>query len=389
VTTSLPTLIRLRGIQNQTRKLFSAMSDIEYRLQYHPDLSPAGWYLGHGLFIENYWLHEVIQNDLQFTNDKSLWFAGHCPLAGRGPRLPKLDKLLNKISTQQDNNDLFLMEKTALISNHLLFKDEYIENFIIQHYARHYESIFMVLNQIALKKHKRNKEKLFIPKTPLTAQALIKNMTFIKSGSYPIGGEWPFSFDIELPSHNVQINDFSIANTPVTNGQYLLFMHEGGYNKKHLWSDAGWQWCEKNNIQHPEYWQKNARDQWHGVNHLGPYDLNTNEAVYGISHYEATAFANWAGARLPHEHEWETAARLELIKCTTQVWEWCSNSFELYPGFKEFPYDLDLQPKFNNQHVVLKGASQYTRPEIKRAAFRNPHLPDQRHIFAGLRLVFE
>ena len=113
MTTSLATLIRLRGIQNKTRKLFEGLSDIQYRLQYHHDLSPAGWYLGHGMFIENYWLHEVIQGDDQFTADKSLFFAKNCPISERGPRLPSLDLLISEITDQQDSNDLLLLQKNA------------------------------------------------------------------------------------------------------------------------------------------------------------------------------------------------------------------------------------------------------------------------------------
>ena len=390
MTTSLPTLIRLRAIQNKTRKLFEGMSDIHYRLQYHHDLSPAGWYLGHGIFIENYWLHEVIQGDKQFTTDKSLFFARNCPLFERGPRIPKLQPLTEEISAQQDSNDLLLIEKTQPLSEHPLFKDEYIENFLIQHYARHYESIYLVLNQIALKKHNKDKKNHpYTPLIPLKSQALAKNISHIHGGDYSIGGEWPFSFDIELPSHKVHLDDFFIANTPVTNGQYLLFIEDNGYKNKNLWSEAGWQWRESHQIQHPEYWCQDKHSQWYGINHSGPCDLNTNDSVYGISHYEACAFAKWAGARLPHEHEWETAARLELIKCTTSVWEWCKNTLFPYDGFTAFPYEDLPQTRFDNGHYVLKGASLHTRPEIRRASFRNTCQPHQRHIFAGLRLVFD
>ncbi len=395
MTTSLPTMIRLRAIQNLTRKLFDGLSDIHYRLQYHHDLSPAGWYLGHGIFIENYWLHEVIHNDDQYTADKSLFFADNCPLSERGPRLPQLKKTLEDISAQQDNNDLLLMYKTPEFSDNPLFKDELIENFIIQNYARHYESIFMVLNQIALKKHNLHKKNHpYQPQTPLLSQALIKDISHIKGGNYLIGGELPLTLDNELPAHEVYLDDFFISQTPVTNGQYLLFIEEDGYHNKSLWSDAGWNWRSDNNILCPEGWAQTPQLQWYGINNLAedgtePYDLKPHDAVYGISHYEASAFASWAGARLPHEHEWETAARLEVIKYTTHVWEWCHNVFKVYENFKAFPDCNNTQSNFDNPHYVLKGASPHTRPEIKRASFRNAHPPHHRHIFAGLRLVFK
>lgn len=388
--TSLSTLIRLRAIQNKTRQLFENLNDIQYRLQYHPDLSPAGWYLGNGLFIENFWLHECMQNNTQFTQNKSLYAAALCPKAEQGPRLPPLQSLLQNMPSQQDDNDLFLMEVIPPLSDHPLFKNEYIENFIIQNYAHNFEAIHMVLAQAALKlQQKKHQPQPYPVKSVLQPQALIKNISHIDAGDYEVGGEWPLSLDNELPAHKIHVPAFSIANTPVSNGQFLRFIEDGGYHNKKLWNDAGWQWREDRQIQRPQYWCQNPQQHWYGVNHQGPHDLNINDAVNGLSHYEAIAFANWAHARLPHEHEWETAAKLEKIKCTTDVWEWCSNTFSPYAGFKPFPFDLPTKNEFSEQHYILKGASQYTRPELKRAAFRNAYLPHQRHMFAGLRLVFD
>lgn len=382
-------MIRLRAIQNLTRKLFHPLSDIHYRLQYHPELSPAGWYLGRGMFIENYWLHEVMQNDDQFTVEQSLFLLDTCPLAQRGPRLPALKSQLDNILKQQNNNDILLMYISEALSQNALFKNEFIENYIIQNYALLYESIFMVLYQIALKKHNVHKKNHpYQPQIPLSSQALIKDISHIKSAKYSVGGEPLLSFDNELPAHTIQLDDFFIASTPVSNGQYLLFIEDNGYHNQALWSDAGWQWCQAHNIQHPEHWQQSLQQHWYGVNHQGPFDLNIHDAVYGLSFYEASAFANWAGARLPHEHEWEIAARLEVIKHTAQAWEWCSNIFCPYDGYAAFPEPASHSAKFDNTHYVLKGGSQHSRPEIKRAAFRNAYRPHQRHIFAGLRLVF-
>lgn len=367
MTTSLATMIRLRGIQNQTRKLFENMDDIHYRLQFHHDLSPMGWHLAHGLFIENYWLHEVIQGDNQFTHDKSLYLPQNCPKPERGPRLPPLKDLIQEIHQQQDDNDLLLLEKTPPLSDHPLFKDEYIENFIIQHYAQHYETIHMVLNQVAIKQDKGH----YFPETKLKPQPLIKNISQVKQGDYLVGGEKPFSYDNELPAFNTHLNDFFIAHTPVTNGEYLQFIESNGYLEQEYWSKQGWNWRTENNILFPEHWKQNSSQEWYGINEQGAHDLNGKEFVCGLSHYEASAFAKWAGARLPHEHEWETAARLELLKNNTEVWEWCNNTFHPYDGFTTFPYDEYSKPWFDDSHYVLKGASQYTRPEIKRASFRN------------------
>jgi len=383
--TSLSTLIRLRAIQNKTRKLFEGMSDLHYRLQFHPDLSPAGWHLGHGLFFENYWLHEIIQSNNEFTSDRSLYITENCPKAERGPRFPPLNETLKNISAQQDINDLLLLEKTPPLSDHILFKDEYIENFIIQHYAQHYETIHMVLQQIALKADKGT----YQPEEPLTTKIPKRDLSHIKQGSYTIGGEPPLSYDNELPTQQISLNEFYISLKPVSNSEYLNFMRNDGYTKARYWNDDGWQWLQNNPAHHPEHWKQNKQQQWYGINHTGAYDLQADDAVYGINYYEACAFATWANARLPHEHEWETAARLEQLSQTAHAWEWCSNTFYPYDNFESFPCDKYSTPWFDDKHFVLKGGSPYTRPEIKRASFRNFYQAHQRHMFAGLRLVYE
>ncbi|MCW9013600.1 MAG: SUMF1/EgtB/PvdO family nonheme iron enzyme [Gammaproteobacteria bacterium] len=386
MSTSLATMIRLRAVQNKIRNLFEDLDDNSYRLQFHPDLSPAGWHLGHCMFIENYWLHEVIQKNNKFTRDLArLYLPENCPKPERGPKLPRLKKLLADIHQQQDENDLMLIEMIPPLSNHPLFKDEYIENFIIQHYAQHYETVQMVFNQMAIKRDKRKHQ----PRQKLQSAPLCRNAEKIPADEYSIGGESNMSYDNELPQHKVQLNSFHISQRPVSNAEYLHFMEHKGYSTENFWSKEGWQWREQNSINQPEHWQQNEQGDWYGINYQGAYDLAADEAVYGISYYEACAYANWAAARLPHEHEWETAVRNNLLHNTGQVWEWCSNTFYPYPEFKAFPYDEYSKPWFDDQHYVLRGASQYTRPEIRRASFRNFFNADKRHIFAGLRLVFE
>ncbi|HKJ09285.1 MAG TPA: SUMF1/EgtB/PvdO family nonheme iron enzyme, partial [Gammaproteobacteria bacterium] len=112
------------------------------------------------------------------------------------------------------------------------------------------------------------------------------------------------------------------------------------------------------------------------------------EPVLGINHHEASAYAAWAGAQLPHEYQWEAACRLGLLEHTGRAWEWCANTFHPYEGFESFPYREYSTPWLGGDHYTLKGGSLHTRPPVKRASFRNFYEPDKRHIFAGLRLVY-
>ncbi len=385
MSTSLSTMIRLRAIQNKTRQLFENMNDLQYRLQFHHDLSPTGWHLGHGLFIENYWLHEVIANNNEYTRDDSLFIPQNCPKPERGPRLPPKDELLQQMQQQQDSNALMLMEMIPPLSEHPLFEQEYIENFIIQHYAQHYETINMVLTQMSIRQDKGD----FIPEHSLQARPLANTSVGVLSGEYPVGGEKPFAYDNELPAHSVGLDSFNIEPSPVSNSEYLYFIQQGGYHNAEWWSDAGWEWKTRHQVEHPDHWKQNTEHQWYGINHEGAFTLRENDPVSGLSHHEASAFARFAGARLPHEHEWETAVKLELLHNTISSWDWCRNTFQPYRGFQPFPYNEYSKPWFDDGHYVLKGASPYTRPEIRRASFRNFYQPHQRHIFAGLRLVYQ
>ncbi len=386
MSTSLGTMIRLRAIQNKTRELFEGMNNKTYRSQYHPDLSPIGWHLGHCMFIENYWLHEVAREDDSHTAQlQHLYLPENCPKPERGKKLPKLKKLLEQIQQQQDDNDILLMQMKPPFSEHALFKQEFLQNFLIQHYAQHYETMQLVLNQIALKKDYKN----FQPKTVLTGKTLSTESIRISAGEHDIGGEFPLTYDNELPRHSQTLAAFDIASHPVTNAEYLNFIEDNGYNNNVWWSKEAWLWRCNAGTFHPEHWRRNKSNQWYGIKHQGPFELEADVPVYGINHYEASAFAKWSNARLPHEHEWEAAVRSGQLHNTGQIWEWCNNTLYPYQGFQAFPYEGYSVPWFDDKHYVLRGASRHTRPEIRRASFRNFYTADKRHIFAGLRLVFE
>ena len=386
MSTSLGTMIRLRAIQNKTRELFQGMKDKTYRSQYHADLSPIGWHLGHCMFVENYWLHEIVRQDDTLTSKlHKLYFPENCPKPKRGKKLPKLKHLLNDIQQQQDDNDILLMQMKPPFSENTLFQHEFLQNFLIQHYAQHYETMQMILNQIALKKQHND----FVPKTVLTGKPLSTESIAIASGTHTIGGEYPLTYDNELPRHSLTLPAFNIASHPVTNAEYLSFIEDNGYNNNEWWSQEGWLWRCNAGTFYPEHWRRNKLNQWYGIKHQGPFELEADAPVYGINHYEASAFANWSKARLPHEHEWEAAVRSGLLHNTGQIWEWCNNTLYPYEGFNAFPYEGYSVPWFDEKHYVLRGASRHTRPEIRRASFRNFYTADKRHIFSGLRLVFD
>ena len=383
--TSLGTLVRLRAVHRRLQALVEPLDDFDYRTQFHKDLSALGWHLGHCTFIENYWLRERIQGDDRLTAHlHDFYFPQFSPKPERGAKLPPKEKLLESVAQENDANMLLLSGTGGQLKPDLLLENERIEHFLIQHHCMHYETMMMALTQRALRRHRGD----YVVDRRLRPSAPLTTMKHCAGGEYSVGGEAPTALDNELPVNRVTLKSFRIAQDPVSNAEYLGFIDAGGYDNPAMWSEDGWAWREQQDVTHPDHWRQDGRGWWYAIGVDGPHDLEPGLPVMGLSHYEASAYARWAGARLPHEIEWEIACRLNLLEQTGHVWEWCANTFFPYVGFTTFPYDEYSTPWFDEKHYTLRGGSPFTRRDMRRASFRNFYEADKRHIFAGLRLAF-
>lgn len=207
----------------------------------------------------------------------------------------------------------------------------------------------------------------------------------IAGGLHSIGYEGTeFSFDNELDRHQVFLNDFAISDRLVTNGDFLSFMDDGGYTDFNHWHSDGWQWAQDNQVQAPMYWHK-VEGTWHYYTLKGLAVVEPKMPLCHISFYEAFAFAQWKGMRLPTEAEWEVAnARFDW----GQRWEWTNSAYLPYPGFKRAPGALgEYNGKFMVNQMVLRGASVATAPDHSRSTYRNFFQPELRWMHSGVRLV--
>ena len=220
---------------------------------------------------------------------------------------------------------------------------------------------------------------------------------------------WPqspaFAFDLESPRHRVLVGAFALATRPVTCGEYRGFIRDGGYRDPGLWLGEAWNAMQRRPRERPLYWLDDARCFGLG----GVRDIDDDAPVAQLSYYEADAFARWAGARLPTEHEWERAAqglavegnfvesgRLQpvardgagLRQMYGDVWEWTSSAYLPYPGFRPLDGALgEYNGKFMvNQHVLRGGSCASPRDHL-RASYRNFFPPTARWQFSGLRLA--
>jgi iron(II)-dependent oxidoreductase len=380
-------LAELEESQAHLLALVADIPDADLTHQYHPDLSPLAWHLGHAAFMEAFWIRETVLGDDRLTAPLADLFRPEAsPKEHRGMRLTQWPNLREFAARLFGEHVTLIQQLSEREPQSDLLRHDYLVHFLTQHNQQHAETIMQVLQQRAAAD--RPAHDFTTPR----AIAISPERHDLPAGEVWLGsGDGPEPYDNERQRHAHPVDAFEIAAHPVSNGEYLCFILEHGYERSELWSEEGWAWRSANAVSLPDSWRQPAPHRFHAIGPRGAEPLHGDDAATGLSFYEAEAFARFAGARLPTEPEWEYAARsVESFAASTgQAWEWCANAFYAYPGFRPFPYDGYSQPWFDGKHRALRGGSRYTANKLRRPGFRNFYLPDKRHIFAGVRLTFD
>jgi ergothioneine biosynthesis protein EgtB len=298
---------------------------------------------------------------------------------------------------------------------------------ILEHEAMHQETLLYMWHRLPFASKRRPAG--YTPRAGAASPG--SEWVEIPGGCATIGvqrGSIPFGWDNEFSALSAEVPPFSIERHDVTNERYLEFVEAGGYRDAAWWRPEDWEWVQREAVAHPLFWERqDGRWYWRGMFDLLPLPLAW--PVY-VSQAEAAAYAQWRGARLPSEPEFQRAAfgsaagerahpwgdaeptaahgvfdfsswdpepagthprgasAWGVEDLVGNGWEWTSTTFGPFPGFRamaSYPeYSADF---FDGEHVVMKGASMATARQLLRPTFRNWFRTRYPYVYATFRCV--
>lgn len=398
------------SVRRLTESLVAPLSAEDQQAQSMPDASPAKWHLAHTT-----WFFErvVLRDRPPFEPGWDVLFNSY--YEALGPRHPRPERgLLTRPSLEEVRRyraHVDAVVQDALRRGALDDAGRALLELGLHHEQQHQELLLTdvkhLLAQSPLAPVYRAAERDRVGAAPALGWCEHAGGR-VELGAPARGG---FSFDNERPRHAALLRPFRLASRPVTNGELLRFIDDGGYRRPTLWLSDGWAVVQARGWEAPLYWRRDGA-AWHEFTLAGLEALDLAAPVAHVSYYEADAFARWAGKRLPTEVEWEAVAagapvegnlldpaRLHPRAASDpgtgrpaqlfgDVWEWTASPYTPYPGYRPPEGAVaEYNGKFMINQLVLRGGSCATPPGHVRATYRNFFPPDARWQLSGVRLA--
>ena len=416
----------LKEARERTRFLLEPVSEKDLVAQHDPIMSPLIWDFGHIGNYEELWLLQKAHS--KGLSDRDLYDMYNASLHPREER-PSLNLLdwasANRYLDAVREAVFESLEGADFEGDDPLIKDGFVYNMIIQHECQHNETMLQTLQLMKGRSYKPE-ARIELP----AGKTAEEEMMPIPGGPFVMGtDDRARALDNERDSHVVDLPDFLIDATPVTNRAFAEFVEDGGYERPEFWDSVGWEYIKQEGITAPKHWYQPEPHSWWTQRFGFDEPLNPKAPVVHVSWYEADAYARWAGKRLPTEAEWEKAASWDpetetkrlypwgddaptpekanldqfafraaevgaypkgasaygVLVMIGDVWEWTSSDFYAYSGFEAFPYKEYSEIFFGPDYKVLRGGSWATRPAAIRNTFRNWDFPLRRQLFVGFR----
>ncbi len=408
------------------------------------------FYIGHlEAFDWNLFRGRVFNRDSFHPGFDRLFAFGIDPVGGGLPRdqpsdWPSIAAVCDYVAQVRNILDDELADALSVSSDRTFdgFPLSTLLNVAIEHRLMHAETLAYMVHQLPLDRKIPQPDAL-----NFDSSSLVGHSVDIPSGSITLGlsrSSGVFGWDNEFESNVVNVPSFAIDEHKVTNGDYLDFIADGGYDDREFWIDSNsthdrkqdrnWNWKSEHRISHPAFWLRrgdgNSNNDWFYRTMFEEIPLPKNWPVY-VSQAEAKAYARWAGKRLPSEAEWQRTAyatpggeerdypwgnqaptadlgnfdfanwspapvnafprnqsAFGVHGMLGNGWEWTSTEFSPFPGFQPFPfyrgYSADF---FDGKHFVMKGGSARTAATMLRRTFRNWFQPHYQYMYAGFRCV--